>query len=93
MVVSQLAEDDSEFALLVANSEEEYKLCLACDSEINSDKLSETHKLTKDKLCEKRDKIAARSKTIELWFGYQCMVKIASNLIRADRSGSWNLHL
>lgn len=93
MVVSELAEEDSEFASLVTNSEEEYKSCLACDSELNSDKLSETHKLTKDKLCEKRDKIAARSKTSKLWFGYQCMVKIARNLIRADRSGSWNLHL
>ena len=46
-----------------------------------------------NKLCEKRGTIGARSKTSKLWLGYQNMLKVARNLIKADRTGSWTLHL
>ena len=61
MVVSQLIEENSDFASLVAKSEEEYKSCLDSESELNSRNLNDTLSKIKDKRAEKRDEVAARS--------------------------------
>ena len=93
MVVSQLIEGDSEFASLVTKSEDQYKSCLAGECELNDDDLDDTLSKIHHKVWDERSKISAKSKTSQLWFGYQKMVSLARNLIRADRNGSWMLHL
>ncbi|KAG1682159.1 hypothetical protein GQR58_011304 [Nymphon striatum] len=86
MVVFELIQKDSEFETLVARSEKEYQPCLASERDLNDGELTETLNMIHHKLCEKGDRIATKSKTSELWFRYQNMIKISSNFIRADRS-------
>ncbi len=42
---------------------------------------------------EKRTELHNQSKTSQLWLKYQRMVEMARMLIKADRTGSWLMHL
>lgn len=41
----------------------------------------------------KKTDLQTTSQTSQLWVEYQRMINIVRNLIKADRTGSWNLHL
>ena len=42
---------------------------------------------------KKKSELAQSSKTSQLWLNYQRMVGMARMLIKADRTGSWLMHL
>ena len=41
----------------------------------------------------KKTELRGRSKTSQLWLNYQSMVRVSRSLIKADRTGSWQMHL
>ena len=41
----------------------------------------------------KQTELRGRSKTSQLWLNYQSMVRVLRSLIKADRTGSWQMHL
>ncbi len=42
------------------------------------------------KICET---LSSTSKTSQLWLNYQYMLEVARSLVKADRTGSWDMHL
>ena len=44
-------------------------------------------------LSAKRNEFSTHSKTSKLWLNYQQMVRVVRKLIKADRTGSWIMHL
>lgn len=44
-------------------------------------------------LDRKKTDLQTTSQTSQLWLQYQRMINIVRNLMTADRTGSWNLHL
>ena len=46
-----------------------------------------------EELEKRKTELSARSKTSQLWLNYQNMVKVAWSLMKADRTGSWLMHL
>ena len=41
------------------------------------------------KICET---LSCTSKTSQLWLNYQYMLEVARTLVKADRTGSWDMH-
>ncbi len=54
---------------------------------------SDTVTTMKLELDQMKAKLYNRSKTSQLWINYQKMLQIARSLIKADRTGSWLMHL
>ena len=85
--------DHPGFADLLQELEQLYARTLTGDSDLNlvitSTCLSEIVHL----LATKRNELSAHSLTSKLWLNYQQMVGIARELIEADRTGSWLMHL
>ena len=44
-------------------------------------------------LDSKKDELSSWSETSKLWLNYQRMIKVAMKLIKANRTGSWQMHL
>ena len=42
------------------------------------------------KICET---LSSTSKTSQLWLNYQYMLEVARSLVKADRTGSWDMHI
>ncbi|PIK52555.1 hypothetical protein BSL78_10545 [Apostichopus japonicus] len=92
MLVSEIMDQDSEFADLVNECEETYTTLLEGKQASRSD-LSDKKVKVKQKLEERKRGLAERSRTSKLWLTYMKMVKVARMLILADRLGSWSRHL
>lgn len=59
------------------------------DSLLKSDCIGTIADRLKSKECE----LSSHSKTSKLWLNYQQMLGVARELIKADRTGSWKMHL
>ncbi|PIK34366.1 hypothetical protein BSL78_28814 [Apostichopus japonicus] len=92
MLVSEIMDQDSEFADLVNECEEIYTTLLEGKQASRSD-LSEKKVIVEQKLQERKRGLAERSRTSKLWLTYMKMVRVARMLILADRLGSWSRHL
>ena len=93
MVVSELQEDDSQFESLVNQAEEMYSSMVAKETTLESAAASDMLNKIKEKVDTKRSDLSTRSKTSRLWVNYQRMLQTARALIKADRTGSWKMHL
>ena len=93
MVVSELQEDDSQFESLVNQAEEMYSSMVAKETTLESAAASDMLNKIKEKVDTKRSDLSTRSKTSRLWVNYQKMLQTARALIKADRTGSWKMHL
>ncbi|CAB3994259.1 Hypothetical predicted protein [Paramuricea clavata] len=85
--------DRPDFANLLQKLEELYEQEVPghsdLDSLISSSCLSEIAQI----LSSKEGEMSAHSATAKLWLVYQQMIRTAWELIKADRTGSWLMHL
>ena len=93
MIVSDMVKDSPKLAKLVDESEEMYYSLLAGEMTLESILTSDTMTTIKLELDQMKTKLHNRSKTSQLWINYQKMLQIARSLIKADRTGSWLMHL
>ena len=93
MIVSDMVKDSPKLAKLVDESEERYYSLLAGEMSLESILTSDTMTTIKLELDQMKTKLHNRSKTSQLWINYQKMLQIARLLIKADRTGSWLMHL
>ena len=65
------------------------------NEEIDLDTLSNTSCITETakELDSRKDELSSWSETSKLWLNYQRMIKVAMKLIKADPTGSWQMHL
>ena len=54
---------------------------------------SDTFASLREAVYNKKTELRGRSKTRQLWLCYQSMVRVLRSLIKADRTGSWQMHL
>ena len=93
MIVSDMIDENPEFAALVDQSEEMYSSLLAGDMTLDSILTSDVMAKIRLELDNKKTELQAMSKTSQLWLNYQKMLGVARRLITADRTGSWSMHL
>ncbi len=93
MIVSDMVKLNPKLAELVDKSEEMYYSLLAGEMTLESILTSDTVTTIKLELDQMKAKLYNRSKTSQLWINYQKMLQIARSLIKADRTGSWLMHL
>ena len=93
MVVSDLLEDNPEFESLVDQAGEMYAPLLAKEMTLESAVASDTLNQIKERISTRKEELVSRSKTSQLWINYQKMLQTARDLIKADRTGSWMMHL
>jgi len=92
-VIDRIICDDPDFAKLVNEIEELYMLTLEGDTTLDS-VISSVCLTTIDQvLSTKRNEFSTHSKTSKLWLSYQQMLGVVRELIKADRTGSWVMHL
>ena len=88
MMVSDLANDMPEFAMLLAESEEQFSLLLKEQISLESVITSHIFGQINQVLNKHKKKLTDRSKTSHLWLNYREMLEIVRRLIMADRTGS-----
>ena len=93
MMVTEMAGDSPEFAAMVEESEGMYTALSNGEMMLETVFTSETLSQINKELEKRKMELGARSKTSQLWLNYQSMVKVARSLIKADRTGSWLMHL
>ncbi|KAL2082773.1 hypothetical protein ACEWY4_022591 [Coilia grayii] len=93
MILSEMPNDNPEFAPLVAASEKMYTDLSMGDIELETVLPSETLIQVSQQLEKQKLDLASKSQTSKLWLNYQHMIKVARTLIMADRTGSWLMHL
>ena len=90
-LMSRIFESNPELVPLAEHLEDLYSD--SADSiEMEDVFVSEAFITLEKAVTEKRAQLSADSKTSKLWLCYQRMLSIARSLIRADRTGSWDLH-
>lgn len=93
LIVSEMIDEQPELAPKVSNAEDIYNSLIKGRMAMNDVQASETLSQLASAIDSKRDGLRARSKTIKLWLGYQEMVTLAMSLLKADRTGNWQMHL
>ena len=93
LIVSDLMEDDPQFKSVVDQAGESCSLLLANAITLESAEASDVLIQIKEKIDTKKAELSTRSKTSKLWINYQGMISTARSMIKADRTGSWMLHL
>ena len=93
VMVSEISEDNPQFAAMVEQSEEMYTALVNGDMTLDTVFTSEILSQINEELEKRKTELGARSKTSMLWLNYQSMVKVARSLIMADRTSSWQMHL
>ncbi|XP_073423248.1 uncharacterized protein [Dendrobates tinctorius] len=85
--------DHPGFADLLQELEQLYAWTLTGESDLNSVITSTCLSEIVHLLSTKRNGLSTHSHTSKLWLNYQQMVGVARELIEADRTGSWLMHL
>ena len=93
MVIADMMDDDPEFAALVVEAEDMYSELMKGEKQLESTITSDTLATVKQKIDERKKELQGRSMTSQLWLNYQKMLQVARELIKADRTGYWSLHL
>ena len=92
-LITEVAKDNPEIPTLLDQAEELYSSLLSGEmtraDAAASEVLIKLETVTETKKLE----LAQTSKTSQLWLNYQRMVEMARMLIKADRTGSWLMHL
>ena len=93
MMVSEMADGSPEFAAVVEESEGMYSALLNGEATLETVLTSENLSRIDEELEKRKTELSARSKASQLWLNCQNMVKVARSLMKADRTGSWLMHL
>ncbi|KAI3379074.1 hypothetical protein SNEBB_002215 [Seison nebaliae] len=92
-IVAKIMEDDPDFHEQVEELERLYTLMESGECTLESLSKSGCIRRIDKTVSNKKDELAAASKTGALWVNYQKMLGIARTLVAADRIGSWEMHL
>ena len=92
-IVAKIMEDDPDFHEQLEELERLYTLMESGECTLESLSKSGCIRRIDQSVSNKKDELAAASKTGALWVNYQKMVGIARTLVAADRMGSWEMHL
>ena len=93
LLVSDLSNSDQDFATQVDQVEIMYNSIVEGDIKLESILKSDTLINIQEKFKLRKSELEKRSKTSQLWLNYLKMLQISRQLITADRTGSWKLHL
>jgi len=92
-VLDKVISDDPSFANLLQELEKLYVQTVTGDATLHSVSASPCLSEIVQALSTKGNELSARSNTSKLWLSYQQMLRVARELIEADRTGSWSMHL
>ena len=92
-VIAKIIEDEPGFENHFLELEKIYSAVE--NEEIDLDTLSNTSYITETAkaLDSRKDELSSWSETSKLWLNYQRMIKVVMKLIKADPTGSWQMHL
>ena len=88
-----MAKDDPEIQTLLDQTEGLYSSFLSGETTLGEAACSEVLIQLETVTEKKKIELAQTSKTSQLWLNYQRTVGMARMLIKADRTGSWLMHL
>ena len=74
-------------------AEDIYESLVNGESNLDSAVASDTLVSLREVVDNKKTELRGRSKTSQLWLNYQSMVRVSRSLIKADRTGFWQMHL
>ena len=92
-LITEMAKDNPEIQTLLDQAEELYSSLLSGETTLGDAACSEVLIQLETVTEKKKSELAQTSKTSQLWHNYQRMVGMARMLIKADRTGSWLMHL
>jgi hypothetical protein len=92
-IVSRVIESDPGFSSLLQELEEMYTRLDSGTIDLDSLVQSECFEAVKKQLCLKKNELINRSCTSKLWLNYAKMLETMRELLEADRTGSWDMHL
>lgn len=93
IILDALMQDDPKVSSVVEEMEAVYSAVVSGEKPLEALKSSEEIRYLEQTIQSAKVSMAASSKTSQLWIGYGKMMDTARALIRADRTGSWRLHL
>ena len=92
-LIKEMVKDNPEIQTLLDQAEELHSSLISGETTLrdaaSSEVLIELETVTE----KKKSELAHTSKTSQLWLNYQRMVVMTRMLIKADRTGSWLMHL
>jgi len=91
--ITEMAKDDPEIQTVLDQAEELYSSLLSGETTLGDAACSEVLIQLETVMDRKKSELAQTSKTSQLWMNYQSMAGMARMLIKADRTGSWLMHL
>ena len=89
-LITEMAKDVPEIQTLLDQADELYSSLLSGEVTLGDAEVMIQLETVTEK---KKSELAQTSKTSQLWLNYQRMVGMARKLIKADRTGSWLMHL
>lgn len=93
MIISEVIEEQPGLSLVVDEADEMYTSLVNGEITLDGAATSDTLSSIAEAVEEKKTQLASQSKTSQLWLNYQSMIQVAMSLIKADRTGSWQMHL
>ena len=92
-VTCKILEDEPEFNIIIQEFEGVYNQMLTGEIDLRTLTQSNCIERISKELASKRYGLSKGSKTSKLWLNYQNMLEVAREIIKADRTGSWQMHL
>ena len=93
MIISEVVKEQPGLSLVVDEAEEMYTSLVNGETTLDATATSDTLSSFADAVEKMKTQLASLSKTSQLWLNYQTMIQVAMSLIKADRTGSWQMHL
>jgi hypothetical protein len=92
-LITEITKNEPEIQTLLDQAEEVYFSLLSGEMLLGDAACSQVLIQLETIMDKKKSELSQNSKTNQLWLNYQRMVGMARMLIKADRTGSWLLHL
>lgn len=92
-IVAEIIKDEPCFENVLKELETFFALMETGERDMDSLRKSDCIGTIADRLKSKAGELSSHSRTNKLWLNYQQMLGVARELIEADRTGSWKMHL
>ncbi len=92
-IIAKVIEDEPDFEILVTEIERIYTQAKAGCVDLDALLKTDCIKRISQALASKKSELSKCSETSKLWVKYLQMLGVARELVEADRTGSWQMHL
>ena len=92
-IAANVIESEPDFDNLLPELERLYTLLEAGEIDLETLLKTDCVERSVKALASKKSELSNSSKTSKLWLNYQYMLGVAQELTKADRTGSWQMHL